>query len=210
MNQEQLSPVSDPSSAAAVLEREPGAIGRWVIGRIRRNLGEVPVRVRLADGLELALAKGTPIATVIFRDRRTLLRVLRNPDPNFGEAYMSGDVEVEGGLLALLLAVHGTRRAEDSNGRRLFARRNTLSAARDNVHHHYDLGNDFYRLWLDGQLLYTCAYFPDPAPRSRRRRSRRWTMSAASCACSPANAWSRPGCGWGALALHMARHYGVR
>jgi cyclopropane-fatty-acyl-phospholipid synthase len=209
MSQEQLSPVSDPSSAAAVLEREPGAIGRWAIGRIRRNLGEVPVRVRLADGLELALAKGTPIATVIVRDRRTLLRVLRNPGLNFGEAYMSGDVDVEGDLLALLLAVHGTRRTEDSNGRRLFARRNTLSAARDNVHHHYDLGNDFYRLWLDEQLVYTCAYFPTPDASLDAAQVAKMDLVARKLRLQPGERVVEAGCGWGALALHMAREYGA-
>src|SRR5207253_7722965 len=50
------------------------------------------------------------------------------------------------------------------------AGRHGLRASRDNIHHHYDIGNDFYRLWLDRQLVYTCAYFPTPTARSEERR----------------------------------------
>ena len=77
---------------------------------------------------------------------------------------------------------------------------NDVDGAAENVHHHYDLGNDFYRLWLDREMVYTCAYFPDAGRDARgRRRSRRWI-------CLPqAPARARRARGRGRLRLGLAR-----
>ena len=60
------------------------------------------------------------------------------------------------------------------------------------------------------QLIYTCAYFPTPRPRSNRRRPRKWITSAANSGLQPGETVVEAGCGWGALAIHMAREYGVK
>ena len=72
-------------------------------------------------------------------------------------------------------------------------------ARASNIHHHYDIGNDFYSLWLGRTMAYTCAYYPTAEATLDRPRTPRWTTSAASCGCGPANAWWRPalaGAGW--------------
>ena len=87
---------------------------------------------------------------------------------------------------------------------------NDEHAARENVHRHYDLGNDFYRLWLDRELVYTCAYFPSPEDTLEDAQIAKMDLVCRKLQSeSRANASSKPGCGWGSLALFMARQYGV-
>ena len=107
-----------------------------------------------------------------FHDRATFWKVLLDPNLQFGDAYSDGRLEVEGDLVALLETVYRSRAAAGRSGslvpsallRRLHrARANTLSGARENIHRHYDIGDDFYRLWLDDEMVYSGAYFADPA-----------------------------------------------
>jgi cyclopropane-fatty-acyl-phospholipid synthase len=78
------------------------------------------------------------------------------------------------------------------------------------VHRHYDLGNDFYALWLDEQLLYTCAYFESPEQSLEEAQVAKMDHVCRKLGLRPGETVVEAGCGWGALALHMARQYGVR
>ena len=69
---------------------------------------------------------------------------------------------------------------------------NTVGRARSNIHHHYDIGDDFYRLWLDCEMVYTCATSPRPKRRWKRPKRPRWISSAASSGCNPARRSWRP------------------
>src|SRR6185295_6116540 len=98
----------------------------------------------------------------LFKNRPAILSWVWNPELNFGEAYVSGAVEVSGDLVIALEEIY--RALAGRAPRRWWLRQpaNDARAARENVHGHYDLGNDFYQLWLDREMLYTCAYFPTP------------------------------------------------
>ena len=85
----------------------------------------------------------------------------------------------------------------------------SLARSRENVHHHYDIGNDFYRLWLDEQLAYTCAYFPEPGVSLEAAQIAKFDHVCRKVWLQPGETVVEAGCGWGALALHMARHYQV-
>jgi cyclopropane-fatty-acyl-phospholipid synthase len=87
---------------------------------------------------------------------------------------------------------------------------NSLSSARRNIHQHYDIGNDFYRLWLDARMVYTCAYFPDPAMTLEAAQVAKLDHVCRKLRLSPQDTVVEAGCGWGALSLHMAARYGVR
>jgi cyclopropane-fatty-acyl-phospholipid synthase len=87
---------------------------------------------------------------------------------------------------------------------------NSLRAARDNVHHHYDLGNSFYQKWLDHELVYTCAYFERPEMSLDDAQQAKLDLVCRKLHLKPGETVVEAGCGWGALALFMARHYGAR
>jgi len=86
---------------------------------------------------------------------------------------------------------------------------NTLGAARRNVSHHYDLSNDFYKLFLDKDWQYSCAYYPDPAMTLEEAQAAKRRHLMAKLMLKPGQRVLDIGCGWGGLALAMARDAGV-
>jgi cyclopropane-fatty-acyl-phospholipid synthase len=198
--------VGDFSSEAAPVPST--AIDRWALRRIRRAIQGAPLRFVLWDGFELPSAAGPPIASIAVRNRRALFRWLWDPDVNFGDAYMFGAIEVHGDLTATLEAVY--RASADPGRRAWWQSANDLDTARENVHHHYDLGNEFYRLWLDRELVYTCAYFPDPGATLEAAQVAKMDLICRKLRLQRGDRVVEAGCGWGALALHMARRHGVR
>jgi cyclopropane-fatty-acyl-phospholipid synthase len=87
---------------------------------------------------------------------------------------------------------------------------NSPTGSRRNVHHHYDLGNSFYQLWLDQELVYTCAYYTAPDMALEAAQRAKLDLVCRKLRLQPGETVIEAGCGWGALALHMARCYGVR
>jgi cyclopropane-fatty-acyl-phospholipid synthase len=184
-------------------------LDRWALARIQRTVASAPIRFLLWDGFELPSTAGPAVATIRFRNRSALIGWVSDPDLNFGEGYMSGAVEIRGDLLALLEAIY---RASGTSIHRpwwLWQRSNDARAARENVHHHYDLGNEFYRLWLDREMLYTCAYFPTPDTGLEDAQVAKMDLVCRKLQLKPGERVIEAGCGWGSLALFMARRYGV-
>jgi cyclopropane-fatty-acyl-phospholipid synthase len=136
----------------------------------------------------------------------------------FGELYSAGKIDVDGSILRMIEELYlGAAEATQSISlrRRLAAwrhrrARNTLSGSRENIHHHYDIGNEFYSLWLGETMAYTCAYFPTPAATLDQAQIAKMDHVCRKVRLNRGERVVEAGCGWGALALHMARRYGVK
>jgi cyclopropane-fatty-acyl-phospholipid synthase len=193
---------------------EPASLfDRLVLQAVCRELSGLPLALRLWDGTAAELAP-EPVAEVVLKSRRSLLGLVRDPQLGFGDAYTSGALEVRGDLVRLLEEIYrhwGETRCGRPRRHAAALRRpgNTLQRSRENIHHHYDIGNDFYRLWLDRQLVYTCAYFPTPEASLEEAQVAKMDHVCRKLRLRPGERVVEAGCGWGALALHMARHYGV-
>ncbi len=156
-----------------------------------------------------------PVASVTFASRATLLSIVTDPWVRFGDAYSAGDVQIDGDLVWLLEAVYragGMGKKSPSILRRALAlrHRNTLAGSRDNIHHHYDIGNDFYALWLGETMAYTCAYYPTPQATLDQAQIAKMDHVCRKLQLKAGERVVEAGCGWGVFALHMARNYGVR
>ena len=185
------------------------SLDRWALARIQGTVRSAPIGFALWDGFELPAPVHPPVATIVFNNRQALLGWVWDPELNFGEAFMSGGVEIRGDLVALLEAIY---RAWGTTKRRpwwLWQESNDVHAAKENVHHHYDLGNNFYRLWLDRDMVYTCAYFPTPDASLEAAQIAKMDLVCRKLRLQPGERVVEAGCGWGSLALFMARHYGV-
>ncbi len=153
---------------------------RLLIRQLLSLVGKPPLSAALWDGQIIRASGAAPLATIFIHNAATLRRLALNPFYQFGEAYANGQIDIVGDLVEVLLAIDRSVRASqaatflyDVATKWLrFPRLHSLSASRDNVYHHYDIGNDFYRLWLDEQLAYTCAYFPDAERFARSRAGR--------------------------------------
>ena len=196
--------------------RGPSRIERRLVQRLLSAVPELPLAVTLWNGEELRACSKPPRLIVRPADRGALWRLASDPLFQFGELYSEGRLEVEGDVIELLVAVEHALR--NSSHRLLNSplsqllhrpRRNTRAGSRRHIHHHYDISNDFYRLWLDDQLLYTCAYFPEPDMNLEAAQVAKLDHVCRKLRLCPGQVVIEAGCGWGALALHMARNYGV-
>jgi cyclopropane-fatty-acyl-phospholipid synthase len=196
----------------------PGFADEWVLTRILKATGQAPIRLVVKGGADVSPPGISPVATVVLEDRNTLTRLLRDPEVSFGDAYMDGKIEVEGDFVRFLEEVYRAMENAPAAGKwysRLaskwldFWQDNSPTGSRKNIHRHYDLGNDFYKLWLDEQMLYTCAYFPTPSSTLEQAQIAKMDHVCRKLRLQPGETVVEAGCGWGALALHMAREYGV-
>ena len=174
--------------------------------------------VVIAGGTPRTFGPGNgPALTVDVADRRTAFAIARNPRLGFGEAYMDGRLTIKGGdILDLMRLVVGANRWEDkSAGRkalnkgkqrwRALFRRNEAKSSRKNVAHHYDVGNDLYRLFLDDDMQYSCAYFTDPGNSLEQAQADKKAHIAAKLNLKPGQRVLDIGCGWGGTALYLNR-----
>jgi cyclopropane-fatty-acyl-phospholipid synthase len=204
---------ADHAGHAAAVASRVTAIDRWLAARVQATIADAPVRLELWDGTLAAGAPGEAVGDMVVHDRRALLGLVMNPDLYFGESYMTGHVRIRGRLYEVIEALSRCTAARPSKRERmldLLSAPNTLTQARRNVHHHYDLGNDFYQRWLDREMVYTCAYYETPDASLEDAQRAKLDLVCRKLQLRPGERVIEAGCGWGALALHMARHYGVR
>lgn len=190
---------------------------RWMLKSVLKICGDPAIRVVLWDGEAITTSKVAPVGSILIRDRGTLRRMALQPIVAFGDGYGEGQIDIDGNLVDVLCAMS---RAVDQarpdgfvgrifNPRPNLRRTHTLDASRDSVHRHYDLGNAFYKLWLDENLSYTCAYFAEPDFSLEQAQTAKLDHICRKLRLCPGDRVIEAGCGWGGLALHMAKHYGA-
>lgn len=187
-------------------------LDRWLLEKLVHAARGAPVRFWLWDGTTCAASDDIPVGTVRIGSRAALLKLIRDPDVGFGEGYTDGDVEVDGNFNALVdEAARALARGAPAPGRLRRWVGHTVGAgidrARSNASHHYDLGTDFYGLWLDDQLVYTCGYFATPGVTLEQAQREKMDRVCRKVRLHPGLRVFEAGCGWGALARHMAREH---
>ena len=189
---------------------------RFGLESLFNRLGRPNIQIRLWDGF----AVGTPdesIGTVTFNNRSALYHLLFWGEVAFGDGYCVGSIDIEGNLVDILVDINARRRNRAGVGAPFeklplarFRSTNTLGGAQENIHHHYDIGNDFYRLWLDDEMQYTCAYFLDPDMTLEAAQQAKMDHVCRKLQLQPGDRVVEAGCGWGGLARHMAKYYGAK
>jgi cyclopropane-fatty-acyl-phospholipid synthase len=163
-----------------------------------------------------------PEITMRLHDAALERRLFFNPRLRLGEAYMDGTLTVEGGTIYDLVELLGRNIEEappsllrplyNGFGRafRAVQQYNPLRRARRNVAHHYDLSEEFYSLFLDADRQYSCAYFLSPRDDLETAQLNKKRHIAAKLRIEPGQRVLDIGCGWGGLALFLAREYEAR
>lgn len=195
-----------------------GSLETRLIRTLLSAFGNPRIAFAVGGGERIAAGDAAAIATIRVADRTTLLRLCADPDVQFGDLYSAGRLDVEGDFLKMLEELYrggATGRGSIRIARRLAhwrhrRRVNTLTGSRENIHHHYDIGNEFYSLWLGETMAYTCAYFETPSQTLDRAQAAKMDHVSRKLRLRAGERVVEAGCGWGSLALHMAQHYGVR
>jgi len=201
--------------AATPSENRSRNYERHLLRRVVDAMGSPRFAIALWDGFKISPRDALPVATVNIHSRSALNQLLRQGDVGFGDAFSSGGISVDGDLVAMLVAAFS---APEPTGiaavmKRLQQRKpraNTKDGSRENIHHHYDIGNDFYRLWLDKEMQYTCAYFPDDDLTIEAAQQAKMDHVCRKLQLRPGDRVAEAGCGWGGLARHMALNYGAK
>jgi cyclopropane-fatty-acyl-phospholipid synthase len=189
----------------------------WLLQHLHSYIGRPPIGLRLDGSLEFLPEGKVPVATIVIHNRRTLLKIFLDPQLGFGEGYTSGRIDVEGNLVDTLESVFRSMRGREMHS--VYARiaspflallqHNSAQGARKNIHRHYDLDTEFFRLWLDSNMVYSGAYFSAPSLTLEQAQVAKMDYICQKLNLQPGERVVEIGCGWGALALHMAKHYGV-
>lgn len=208
-------------------------VARGVLAVLFGSPASRPFRVRLWDGSVEGPAGATAFTLVIQRPGALRRMLLPPTELNLGEAYLRDDFDVEGdletatglmdaltrtwspaalaGLLPRLLLLPtddlpgrpGARKTDIQAGRH--SRDTDLEAVR----FHYDVSNDFYKLWLDERLVYSCAYFRTGEESLDEAQEAKLDLICRKLRLQPGERLLDIGCGWGGLLIHAAERYGV-
>lgn len=214
-------PADPPTAAGRAGAQNGGAAPRSMEGRmlarLMEKLGSPPLEFVLWNGERVVSGDAPPVARLTIDSRGTLLGLVTDAQVRFGDAYSDGRIDIEGDLVRVIEEVYraGAAAPPPSKLRRILApghrpSRNTLNGSRDNIHRHYDIGNAFYSLWLGRTMAYTCAYYPHPQATLDEAQVAKMHHVARKLRLRAGESVVEAGCGWGTLALHMARHYGVK
>ena len=206
----QALPESAPAAARAVF-------------RLLRELRHGTLDVQMPDGSAAhfgAAVEGAPRASIRLRNWNAFTAALKSGDIGFAESYIAGDWSTPdlAALLTLLVAnrdaiervVYGSWWGSLVFRLRHLFNRNSREGSKKNIHAHYDLGNQFYRLWLDPTMNYSSAWFE--GNRSGDLVNAQWAKvrrALAECGVKPGDRVLEIGCGWGALAECAARDFGA-
>jgi cyclopropane-fatty-acyl-phospholipid synthase len=171
---------------------------------------QLPLRLQLWDGHQLDFGP-EPLVTLVVRDPQLLSRLGRPSLDLLGSAYVEGAMDIQGPIEAVMRIADALSAALLGEADAAAPQRPAHDKASDaeDIHYHYDLSNDFYRLWLDRDMVYSCAYFEtgtedlDTAQQAKLRHLCRKLRLA------PGERLLDIGCGWGGLARFAAREFGA-
>ncbi|MEP6671291.1 MAG: cyclopropane-fatty-acyl-phospholipid synthase family protein [Chthoniobacter sp.] len=205
----------------------PGFYQRLVLDALEKMTAG-SLRLELPDGTVQTI--GTPAvavdATMHIRSPAFFQKCVLFGDVGFGESYVDGDWDTDSIERVISWAILNVENSPTMSGSkaRAFAlnmlkfynralhrlRPNDLTIARRNIAEHYDLGNDFYRLWLDETMTYSSAHFTAPGEALRDAQIAKYDALCRKLRLQPGEHLLEIGSGWGGMACHAARHYGVR
>ncbi len=165
---------------------------------------------------------------LIFKTEKAMRAMLINSDLGFGEAYMVGDIEFEGKMTDLMTMVMTTDLLSDfrkvvynpvnilrhlpSHARvfwQYLYQRHTYENDKRFISEPYDLGNEFYALWLDKDMQYTCGYFKTPQDSIDLAQDQKREQICRKLQLKPGETLLDIGCGWGGMLIYAAQHYGI-
>ena len=187
-------------------------LGNWVDSI--RDRTALPLRLELWNGQQLDFGQHAPQVTVKVPHASALSYLLTPSLYNLGKAYVEGKIEVEGRVNEII-SIGSALAAQTLKPEGRFARivrsfNHTKEKDEEAIRYHYDVSNEFYRTWLDENMVYSCAYFENGDEDLGTAQLKKIDHILNKIQVRPGQTLLDIGCGWGALAMRAAQKYGAK
>jgi cyclopropane-fatty-acyl-phospholipid synthase len=190
-----------------------GMIEKYAFDALLSKISHGAVKVKYWDGTTTSYGKGKPYFTMSVTSPRAIRAIFKDMSKGFGESYMDKLIEIEGPLTNVGRIVSENTQVFDKLTFTKLARRltsNTFGTQKQHIQHHYDLGNDFYKLWLDKSMTYSCAYFRQPNDSLEQAQSQKIHYILKKMQLQRGMTLLDIGSGWGELLAEAVKLYGVK
>lgn len=174
---------------------------------------DIPFKVKFLDNEEYIIGTGTPQFEITVKGDISKTELLKSTSLALGEAYMRGDIEIEGDLfyvLNLFLSQMDKFNTDAKSLKNLIFTSNSAKNQKNEVQSHYDIGNDFYSLWLDDTMTYSCGYFKSDDDSLHDAQVSKIEHTLKKLNIREGMSLLDIGCGWGALLIEAAKKYKVK
>lgn len=188
-------------------------LGSWV--ESVRGQSALPLRLELWNGQKLDFAQNLPPQVTVRVPHASSLSYLMTPSLfNLGKAYVEGKIEVEGRLSEIISVGNAlakqTLKPEGKFARVVRSMHHTRKRDEEAIQYHYDVSNAFYRMWLDENMVYSCAYFESGDEDLAAAQLKKIDHILTKIQLQPGHTLLDIGCGWGALVMRAAQKFGAK
>ena len=188
-----------------------------ILQKLSKLAPQASFGVEFWDGTAKHYGNGPERFKIIVRREDSIKRILGGGTLAFGEEFTAGNIAVEGNLQEMA-AMYGQwqkvagRLSLGTKTKILWERafsRHTVSGSKKNAQRHYDIGNEFYFLWLDPSKTYSCAYFKNDSDDLEAAQSNKYEHICRKLQLKPGETLVDVGCGWGGMMFYAAKNYGA-
>lgn len=179
-----------------------------------KNLFTDTFELKLWDGSSEIYGQGELQFKIIFNEPISKADIIRDPSLTFGEAYMTKKIEIEGSIQKVIESLYNNKESFLSNSAKYDALlgkiTNSIRNSKKNIEFHYDIGNDFYKLWLDDTMTYSCGYFKSENDSLTQAQKNKVEHILKKLDLKEGETLLDIGCGWGELIITAAKQYKVK
>lgn len=179
-----------------------------------KNLFSDACKVTFWDGDVVNYGEGEHKFEIIFNEPIPKADIISDPSLAFGEGYMTKKLDVVGSLEDVVASIYNNKESFLGNSGACASVikkiSNNLKKSKENIEHHYDIGNDFYKLWLDESMTYSCAYFKNSQDSLYQAQENKVNHILKKLALKEGQVLLDIGCGWGELIINAAKRYKVK
>lgn len=173
-----------------------------------------PFQLKLWDGSVQNYGEGEPKFKVIFNEPIPKGDIINDPSMALGEGYMTKKLDIEGSVQEVIESLYNNKESFLKHGekyQKLIKKfKRTIKASKENIEYHYDIGNDFYKLWLDDTMTYSCGYFKNENDTLKQAQINKVEHILKKLNLKEGQSLLDIGCGWGELIITAAKQYKVK
>lgn len=188
-------------------------IDKAIYKQILKSSFDAPIDVEFWDGETVHFGEGESIAKIIMHELMPIKEIVAHASLTFGEAYMDGKIEIQGNLQELVTLAYRSQDSFFNNSKfsKLIPKHShSEKVSKNDVQSHYDIGNDFYEMWLDKTMTYSCAYFASDSDTLEDAQMNKVRHILNKLHAQEGETLLDIGCGWGTLLFTAAKEYGLK